>query len=175
MDAVVEGTFVSDPLGQGPPAETLLPTFVDARPRSIVVAALGDVSLPSHLATPNRVPLKSLQHFNRQCFIATNSLSFSPDPFTDPLLQLQTTSRPFLSITATPSAALSFCPDQDIRSRSCDRLFAALGSGGLFLRSFRSIASAHDINKLELKRCLRILNACDLATDLYATLSSIKI
>ncbi|KAK2471463.1 hypothetical protein H9L39_17694 [Fusarium oxysporum f. sp. albedinis] len=102
MDAVVEGTFVSDPLGQGPPAETLLPTFVDARPRSIVVAALGDVSLPSHLATPNRVPLKSLQHFNRQCFIATNSLSFSPDPFTDPLLQLQTTSRPFLSITATP-------------------------------------------------------------------------
>ncbi|KAM5529107.1 hypothetical protein FOXYSP1_16951 [Fusarium oxysporum f. sp. phaseoli] len=54
MDAVVEGTFVSDPLGQGPPAETLLPTFVDARPRSIVVAVLGDVSLPSHLAIPNR-------------------------------------------------------------------------------------------------------------------------
>ncbi|RKK83578.1 hypothetical protein BFJ68_g17429 [Fusarium oxysporum] len=133
MDAVIEGglssqTLLVKALLQRDPSSNLF----DARPRSIVVADLGDVSLPSHPEIPHKVPSKSLQHFNRQCFIATNSLSFSPDSFTDPLAQLQTASLPFISITATPFAALSSCPDQNIRSRN--RLFDALEMGGPFLR-----------------------------------------
>ncbi|EXK25621.1 hypothetical protein FOMG_17722 [Fusarium oxysporum f. sp. melonis 26406] len=65
------------------------------------------------------------------------------------------------------------CPDQNKGSR--DRLFAALEIGGPFLRPSRSIASRDDLGKLELKRCLKILHACGLLTDLSATLASINI
>jgi hypothetical protein len=64
------------------------------------------------------------------------------------------------------------CLDQNKRSRV--RLFAALEIGGPFLRPSRSIASADDLSKLELKQCLRILHTCGLAIDLSVTLASIK-
>ncbi|RBR03320.1 uncharacterized protein FIESC28_11773 [Fusarium coffeatum] len=55
---------------------------------------------------------------------------------------------------------------------SRQRLFAALEADDYFLRPPRPINSANDLDGLELKRCFEILHACNIATEIDATLVS---
>ncbi|KAH7192911.1 uncharacterized protein B0J16DRAFT_369082 [Fusarium flagelliforme] len=86
---------------------------------------------------------------------------------------------------APPSTIISAAKEEDSETElnvndraprstalSRERLFASLEVGDYFLRPPRPIASANDLDGLELKRCFEILHACHIATETDATLVS---
>lgn len=74
------------------------------------------------------------------------------------------------------SNSRSHSPDPVPRSTNSSRqyLFAALELGNYFIRQPCSIASANNLDEIQLKRCFEILHACHVATNPDATLVSTR-
>ncbi|KAF7548717.1 hypothetical protein G7Z17_g6877 [Cylindrodendrum hubeiense] len=88
--------------------------------------------------------------------------------FTPRRVKLERSDEPMLISSRSPS------PPTRSNKRSRDRVFTALEHGDHLLRTPRSIATADDLDEVELKRCFEILHACAVATDPTATLKSTR-